>query len=186
MVRPCRRGNRRLRLPGLSANPISGVRALAATLAVTLQGLSEVHPALFLVIVLCDLHLSVSYVRHPADCTCAFSFYLLLVSHCLTCPSSICLLLMSLGLFVLRVVHLSVSYVRHSIARPFLSPTCESLYCTSFIYLFPMFVIRSIALARPLSVCLTRTCVLLYTADAKGKKGDQTRWRAGRIKGWMS
>jgi hypothetical protein len=117
---------------------------------------------------------------------------------------------MSLGLFVLRVVHLSVSYVRHSIARPFLSPTYESLSCASFIYLSPMFVILLIALARPflsptrtsfvlrvpfylllvshcvarpLSVCLARTSVLLYTAGAEGRNGYQTRWRAGRIKG---
>jgi hypothetical protein len=56
-------------------------------------------------------------------------------------PSSIRLLLMSLGLFVLRGVHLSVSVFVILLRVPFLSPTCESLYCASFIYLFPMFVI---------------------------------------------
>jgi hypothetical protein len=81
---------------------------------------------------------------------------------------------------VLRVVHLSVSYVRHSIARPFLSPTYESLCCASFIYfasffchsdclsrasfiyLFPMFVILLIALARPF---LSPTCESLHCAS---------------------
>jgi hypothetical protein len=149
MVRPRRRGNRRLRLPGLSVNPVSGARALAATLAVTPQALSEVRPALFLVIVLRGLHLSVSYVRHPADCTCASSFYLLLVSHCLTRPSSICLLLMSLGLFVLRVVYLPVPYVRHPVARPFLSPTH-----TSFVLRVPFYLLLvSHCIARRSSIC---------------------------------
>jgi hypothetical protein len=179
MVRPRRRGNRHLRLPGLSANPVSGARVLAATLAVTPRALSEVRVALFLVIVLYCLHLSVFYVRHPADCTCASSFYLLLVSHCLTRPSSICLLLISHGLFVLRVVHLSVPYIRHPVTRPFLSPTH-----TSFVLHAPFYLLLvSYCVARPLSVCLARTSVLLYTTGAEGRKGYQTRWQAGRIKG---
>jgi hypothetical protein len=49
-----------------------------------------------------------------------------------------------------------------ALARPFLCPTCESLYCTSFIYLFPMFVILFIALARPF---LSPTCESLYCAS---------------------
>jgi hypothetical protein len=178
MVHPRRRGSRLLHLPGISVDPRA--RALAATLVVTPPAHSEVRPVLFLVIMLRRHHLSVSYVRHP-------------------------------------------------VARPFLSPTCESLHCASFIYsppshvtrivcrasfiyLFPMFVILSLALARPLlsptrtssvlrvpfylllvshcvarplSVCLARTSVLLYTAGAEGRIGYQTRWRAGRIKGWM-
>jgi hypothetical protein len=81
---------------------------------------------------------------------------------------------------MLRSHHKPVSYVRHSIARPFLSPTYESLYCASFIYftsflchsdclscasfiyLFPMFVILLIVLARPL---LSPTCESLYCAS---------------------
>jgi hypothetical protein len=57
---------------------------------------------------------------------CASPFYLLLVSHCIARPSSIRLLLLSLGLFVLRVVHLSVSYVRHSV-----DCACTSVVCLS-------------------------------------------------------
>jgi hypothetical protein len=63
-------------------------------------------------------------------------FYLLLVSHCITRPSSIRFLLMSLGLFVLGVIHLSVSVFVILLRVPFLSPTCESLHYASFIYLF--------------------------------------------------
>jgi hypothetical protein len=129
MVRPHRRGNRLLHLPGLSANP-----RLPRTRAC---GYSGSNPA-------SNLALLFGRVTVCAAITCLFPmfviplrvpFYLLLVSHCLTRPSSIRLLLMSLGLFVLRGVHLSVSYVRHHVARPFLSPTCESLCCASFVCL---------------------------------------------------
>jgi hypothetical protein len=79
---------------------------------------------------------------------------------------------------------------RSSICFILLSLGCLSY--ASFIYLFPMFVILlcvpfylllvSHCVARPLSVCLTRTSVLLYTAGAEGRNRYHTRWRAGRIK----
>jgi hypothetical protein len=37
---------------------------------------------------------------------------------------------------------------------PFLSPTCESLHCASFIYLPPSHVTRIVCLARHSSICL--------------------------------
>jgi hypothetical protein len=61
---------------------------------------------------------------------------------------------MSLGLFVLRVIHLSVSVFVILLRVPFLSPTCESLHCASFIYLFPSHVTRIVCLACHSSICL--------------------------------
>jgi hypothetical protein len=164
MVRPRRRGNRLLHLPGLSANPhlprtrpcgYSGSNpASALRSSRSFSPPSSSAPSTSFIYLFPRF---VILLRVP--------FYLLRVSHCIARRSSICFLLLSLG----------------------------CLSCASFIYLSPMFVIMlrvpfylllvSHCVARPLSVCLARTSVLLYTAGAEGRNGDQTRWRAGRIKG---
>jgi hypothetical protein len=171
MVRPRGRGGRLLHLPGISAVP-TRARACGYSGSNPASALRSSHSSSASLCCAAIIYLFPMFVillRAP--------FYLLLVSHCVARPSSICPLHMSLGLFVLRVVHLPVSVFVILLRVPFLSPTCESLHCASFIYLPPSYVTRI--------VCLARTSVLLYTAGAEGRKGDQTRWRAGRIKGWM-
>jgi hypothetical protein len=198
MVRPHHRGNRLLHLPGLSAdprpqrtracgysgsNPASAPRSPPSSSFSSFCCAAVIYLFPMFVIVLRVPFLSPTY----ESLHCASFIYSL--------PSSVT------RLFILRAVHLSVSNVRHSLTRPFLSPTCESLYCASFvclscasfIYLFPMFVIHlrvpflSPTLASCLRVRYLLSCVpfcLMVTAGAEGRKGCQTRWRAGRIKGW--
>src|SRR3978361_810302 len=91
MVRPRRRGNRRLYLPGITSTPrLQRTRAC---------GYSGSNPA--------------SALRSSPRP---------LPRHCVARPSSICFLCSSSCRLYLRVL--------------FLSPTCESLHCASFIYLF--------------------------------------------------
>src|SRR3978361_1017126 len=89
MVRPRRRGNRRLYLPGITSTPrLQRTRAC---------GYSGSNPA--------------SALRSSPPP---------LPRHCVARPSSICFLCSSSCRLYLRVL--------------FLSPTCESLSCASFIY----------------------------------------------------
>jgi hypothetical protein len=178
MVRPRRRGNRLLHLPGLSANPhLPRTRACGysgSNPASALRSSRSFSPPSSSAPSTSFIYLFPRFVillRVP--------FYLLRVSHCIARRSSILLPSPVTRLFVLRVVHLSVSYVRHHVARPFLSPTRTSSVLRVPFYL----LLVSHCVARPLSVCLARTSVLLYTAGAEGRNGYQTRWRAGRIKG---
>jgi hypothetical protein len=160
MVRPRHRGNRLLHLPKISADP----RARAC-------GYSGSNPA-------SALRSSPSFASSSSCCA--------------------------------AIIYLSPMFVI-PLRVPFLSPTCESSYCASFIYSSPscvtrLFVLRVVhlsvpyvrhSLARPLSIsyscvmsCASFTCLscvsfcLVVTAGAEGRKGCQTRWRAGRIKGW--
>jgi hypothetical protein len=157
MVRPRRRGNRLLHLPGISAEPHA--RALAVTLVVTPRAHSGIRSCVARRSSICFLCSSSCPPRLRVP------FYLLLMSHCVARHSSIRLLHMSLGLFVLRVVPLSVSYVRHSIARPFLSPTCESLHCASFIY-FVSAVDRTCA---SVVCCCAHFCFVVH----RGRRGEE-------------
>jgi hypothetical protein len=164
MVRPRRRGSRRLHPPGLSANP-----RLRRTRAC---GYSGSNPA---------SALRSSPRPLPRHCVarrssicflcssfhCASPFYLLRVSHCVARPSSIRLRLVSLGCLS------CASFI-------YLSP-CSSFCCVSPFYL----LLVSHCITRRSSICLS--CALSVfgsTAGAEGRKGDQTRWRAGRVKGW--
>jgi hypothetical protein len=181
MVRPRRRGNRRLCLPGLSANPrpprtracgYSGSNPASALRSRTsLRPRHQVtRPSS--ICFLCQLSVSVFVIplRVPFLSPTCESLYC--ASFIYSPPSYVT------RLFVLRVDSSICFYVRHSVARPLsisysyvmscASFTCLS--CASFIYLFPMFVIHlrvpfylllvSHCIARPLSVCLARLSVL--------------------------
>jgi hypothetical protein len=141
MVRFRCRDNHLLYLPGISAEP--RIYALAVTLVVTLRAHSEVHPPPRHRVRV--VHLSVSYVRHSIvrpflSPTCeSLSYESFIYSPpsyvtrivCLACRSCICLLCSSSCCASLSI---SYSYVI-CLARPFLSPTCESLCCASFVCL---------------------------------------------------
>jgi hypothetical protein len=136
MVRPRRRGNRHLRLPGLSANPrLQRTRACGYSGSNPASALRSSPRPLprhcvarpssicFLCSSSCRLYLRVLFLSPTCESLSYASFIYLPPSYvtrivCLARRSSICL------------------RVRHSVARPFLSPTCESLHCASFIYLF--------------------------------------------------
>jgi hypothetical protein len=162
MVRPHRRGNRLLHLPGLSANPrLPRTRACGysgSNPASALRSSPSSSSCCAAIIYLFPMF--VIPLRVP--------FYLLLVSHRIARPSSIRFLLLSLGLFVLRVIHLSVSVSVILLRVPFLSPTCESLHCVSFIYFVSAVVILLIVLARPLSVVCAHLCLPRAPRGGKG------------------
>jgi hypothetical protein len=192
MVRPHHRGNRLLHLPGLSAdprpqrtracgysgsNPASALRSPPSSSSSSSCCAAVIYLFPMFVIVSRVLFLSptceslsyASFIYLPPSYVTRIVCLARRSSICPLCSSSCCasLSISYVRVIVLRVVHLSVSVFVILLRVPF--------------YL----LLVSHCIARRSSICLSCALSVLWSiAGAEGRKGYQTRWRVGRIKGW--